>query len=244
MKFISISGKARAGKDSVRKFIADYLTKGGYTVATFSFANPLKDALCMWFNWDRARMDYDTAYKEGDTLDDGSPDPYCEAFGLTRRQLMQRVGTDCLRDHLNPNVWIILADLGVKLGKTPPVDYYIVPDARFQNELAWIKDIGGFEILVRGILVKKGESIDDVYADYLNGAETANFTEHHQHASETDFENWQHYDMTIENIIDENQAPALGLLRLKEFSEAAVQAMMLDDVVTERRDPDGMVQSP
>jgi hypothetical protein len=182
MNFISISGKAGSGKTTVSKYITNYFRQNGYSVNEFSFAGPLKDALCLWFNWDRQRLDTDFNYKEGDKLDDGSPDPYCQRLGMTRRTIMQKFGTECLREGLHQNFWIILADLGVYLGRIPPSDIYLISDARFINELEWVKSIGGFTIKIT-----REETL----------------TDQTQHASENDFLSWKGmYDISINNTID------------------------------------------
>ena len=181
--FISISGVAGSGKSTVSEYLKQKFSVR-YSINDFSFAGPLKDALVLWFGWDRQRLDTDFAYKEGSTLDDGTPDPFCERLGMSRRTIMQRMGTECMRQGMHQNFWIIMADLGVKLGRIDPSDIFIISDARFQNELDWVESINAYRILMLGNTL----------------------TTHTTHASETEFLGWNGYDEQIRNSVD----PALS----------------------------------
>jgi hypothetical protein len=190
--FISISGLAGSGKNTVADYLKTYFREQNYTINDFSFAGPLKDCLCLWFGWDRDRLNNDFAYKEGATLDDGSPDPYCERLGMTRRMIMQKMGTECMRDGMHKDFWIIMADLGVKLGKIPHSDFYIISDARFLNELEWAKSINAYRIFI--------DRTDIINGETLSGT---TLTAHTTHASETEFVGWSGYDEYISNTITE-----------------------------------------
>lgn len=186
--FISISGKAGSGKTTIANYLKNYFRQQNYTVNDFSFAGPIKDCCTLWFGWDRQRLDTDLAYKEGDRLDDGSPDPYCQRLKMTRRQVMQKFGTECMRNGMHPDFWIILASLGVQLGKIPHSDLYIIGDARFCNELEWAWSINAYRILVTRADVISGETL----------------TAHTEHPSEIEFLCWDDFDETIMNVVDEN----------------------------------------
>jgi hypothetical protein len=197
-KFISISGVAGSGKTTVSDYLKSHFRQQNFTINDFSFAGPLKDALCLWFGWDRKRLDSDFAYKEGSTLDDGSPDPFCERLGMTRRQIMQKMGTECMRQGMHPNFWIIMADLGVHLGRIPHSDIYVISDARFLNELEWAKSINGYRLLVMRAECQRGEDPDQARTGH-------SLTTHTKHASETEFLQFDDYDETVVNLIDHNR---------------------------------------
>src|ERR1043166_8074261 len=146
VNFVSISGAAGSGKSTVSNHLRHHFFNQWYECREFSFAGPLKDALCLWFGWDRQRLDTDYGYKEGAKLDDGSPDAYCQALGKTRREIMQLFGTECMRHGMTPDFWIILADIGLQLNKIPPADLHIISDARMLNELEWVKRLNGYRI--------------------------------------------------------------------------------------------------
>lgn len=203
--FISISGVAGSGKTTVSNHLKHYFHREQYEINEFSFAGPLKDALCLWFGWDRKRLDSDFAYKEGSTLDDGSPDPYCDALGFTRRQIMQKMGTECMRQGMHANFWVIMADLGLQSGKIRSSDLYVISDARFLNELEWAKSINAFRVFVTRAECPRGEDPAKIIS-MLPSSNTAgvSLTTQTGHASETEFLNWSGYDEIVVNMIDHN----------------------------------------
>lgn len=205
MNFISISGVAGSGKSTISTQIFKHFHDAGFTINEFAFAGPLKDALCLWFGWDRQRLDTDFAYKEGDTLDDGSPDPYCQRLGMTRRVIMQKFGTECMRDGMHSDFWIILADLALKLGKIPQCDIYIASDSRYTNELKWMESLNGY-------MIKVGR------------ADNSSLTDKTNHTSEKQFLSWNNYTKEIINIID----PCLS-----EYDNMKKFISVIDETITD-----------
>jgi hypothetical protein len=193
--FISISGPAGSGKSTVANYLTQYFREQHLVAHDFSFAAPLKDALSLWCGFDRERLDCDTAYKEGSTLDDGAPDPYCEALGMSRREIMQKFGTECMRHGMAENFWIILADLSVRLGKIPASDVFIISDCRMVNELEWATSINAFRILLTRAEIPRGKSEFQI---------DTTLTSHTAHPSEKEFLGWSDYDEQILNVIDRN----------------------------------------
>lgn len=90
----------------------------------------------------------------------------------TYRELLQKLGTDIFRNHVDTNVWIYTC----LQNYDPDKDNWIVPDVRFINEAEAIKEKGG--LLIRVI---RGESKDT-------------------HISENDLNNYTDFDYTINNI--------------------------------------------
>jgi hypothetical protein len=198
--FISISGLAGSGKTTVSSYLKTHFVLQHYSISDFSFAGPLKDALCGWFNWDRQRLDTDFAYKEGDRLDDGSPDPYCQALGMTRRVIMQKFGTEGMREGVHENFWIIMADLGLRLNKIPHSNINVISDARFVNELDWVKTLNGYSILVVRQECPRGTDPASLPVPTTG----ATLTTSTGHASENSFLTWPHFDKVVVNLIDHN----------------------------------------
>ncbi len=62
----------------------------------------------------------------------------------TLRNLMQKIGTECFRDLIHPDIWAnaLFADYSKK-------DKYIVTDMRFKNELEKIKSVDNDHFLIR-----------------------------------------------------------------------------------------------
>lgn len=207
MKIISISGKAGSGKDVAYQLMAEYLSSIGKTHTRISFAGPLKDHLATMFNWDRDRLDYDATYKEGNTLDDGSPDPACEMLGMCRREAMQLYGTDAVRNNLHPDTWIIAAKIAMANGKFGDYDYGFITDCRFLNELEFTQSMGGTSLQIQR----------------MDGNST--LTDHSAHSSETEWQEWTQWSSIVEN----NGLRTDQKTSLKTFQTALVAAIIKDD---------------
>lgn len=217
MKIIGISGKAGSGKDTVGRIIRDIIEDLNrdrikqLNTQKLSFASNLKDICVFLFGWDRDRLEHDFDYKEGNTLDDGSPDPACEMLGFTRRQVMQKVGTEAMRKGLHRDVWIICMKLDILAGEYSRVDVGLLTDCRFKNELEFVRDMGGTLIRVD----RSGE------ADTL--------TEHTDHQSETDWLTWEDWDYIVQNDIDPDFSEQVNLNLLRDKLELIVSDILEDN---------------
>ncbi len=136
---LGIVGAASSGKSTV----AARLVKT-YSYAEYSFAKPLKDLCAEQFSWDRALLDDATpegvAYKEGPTdlwlpVDNG----YAAESG-TRREVLQYLGADVFRA-MDRDHWVRRAR--VQLVGMPARPGIVMPDVRFENEIALIRELGG-----------------------------------------------------------------------------------------------------
>ena len=113
MQVITISGKARHGKDSAAEFISDYLTYYHYSSVIVHYADFLKFILKEYYHWD------------GNKNEEG-------------RHLLQHIGTDIVREK-NPDFWVTILDQLISV-LFSHVNYIIIPDARFPNEIThWIE---------------------------------------------------------------------------------------------------------
>jgi len=123
----------------------------------------------------------------------------------TRRMLLQKIGTDCGRDIIHPNIWVntVMSNYypyAIK-NSTDCVSKWIIPDVRFPNELQAIQERSGIVIRVnrtpRHIIESLGGklNIDEDFKD----AKLA-----YEHPSETSLDNAK-FDYTIDNngIIEE-----------------------------------------
>lgn len=218
MIVISLSGKAGSGKDTVAKLLMERMTKDGLRVTKVGFADKLKDAACVMYGWDRARLADDAYYKEGglggwvpknnpgatpifpsNPTDPGTPvdltnstlypdmveldtDPICVALGMTRRTIMQRFGTECMRDNMHPDHWIILVQAAMARGEYDEIDVGFVTDARFTNELNFAKTANGLTVRIERV-----------------GTET--LTQHTEHASEQQWQSWTDWDVVVANNV-------------------------------------------
>lgn len=113
--FILCSGRARHGKDTSAEIIKEILAERGYKVLITHYADLLKFICKNFFGWN------------GEKDEAG-------------RTLLQFVGTDCIRAQ-NPDYWVDFVANLIKMfpGKW---DYVIIPDVRFPNEIARVRDAG------------------------------------------------------------------------------------------------------
>jgi len=205
MQIFGIAGKAGSGKDTVYLQMEKKLKEQGFTVTKLSFASKLKDVCCLLFGWDRKRLEHDFTYKEGNTMDDGTLDPACRMLGMTRREIMQKVGTEAMRNGLHRDVWIIALTLAIIRGEYDDVDVGVLTDCRFLNEIDFVTGRGGKMIRV--------ERIDNV--DTL--------TDKVNHASETEIEAFTAYDVLIRN----NPSSTFKQLSLDELAKSIENAVLI-----------------
>lgn len=117
MKIILISGKAEAGKTTAANIIKCYLCGIGKRAAIVPYGQYVKDTAKMIFGWD------------GQKDENG-------------RQLLQWWGTDVVRKK-NENFWVntVMRLAAVLDGE---IDYLIIDDCRFPNEIDLWKDEYGY----------------------------------------------------------------------------------------------------
>lgn len=104
----------------------------------------------------------------------------CEMLGQTRREVMQRVGTEAMRNGLHQDIWIIAKKLEIARGVYKHVDVGFLSDCRFMNELKFVDDQQGLTIRV-------------------DRTDMATLTDRVGHASELEWEAWKHWDLEVKN---------------------------------------------
>lgn len=144
---IGLVGFIGSGKDTVANM---FVERHGCTQD--SFAAPLKDVCSTIFGWDRELL-------EGDTLESRefreTPDMFWTRktgiANFTPRLALQLMGTDVLRNHFHKDIWIDSLEYRMRLQFNQGT-CVVISDARFQNELTLIKEMGG-----KVIWVQRGE---------------------------------------------------------------------------------------
>lgn len=108
MQIITVSGKARHGKDTFAEMLKEEFTADGKRVLIIHYADLLKYLCKQYFGWDGVK-------------------------DVAGRTLLQFVGTDTIRQK-DENYWV---DFVAKFIKLFPDqwDYVIIPDTRFKNEI-------------------------------------------------------------------------------------------------------------
>jgi hypothetical protein len=120
---IGLGHRAQVGKDTT----ADYLV-ARYGFKKLSFATPLKKAAKEIYGFTDAQL-----YGPEKEL----VDPF---WGETPREILQKMGTDCMRRGHRDDIWIQAA----KRILTADVESrWVIADVRFENEAKMIKELGG-----------------------------------------------------------------------------------------------------
>lgn len=122
---IGLTGKSGSGKSTA----ADYLwsTAGFLEMA---FADRLKEATSVLFGWDRLALD-DQEYKA----------EVCPVWGITRREGLQKLGTEAVRGVFGDDFWI--KAWRQVYDQVQGIDNVVVSDVRFFNEADTIRAMGG-----------------------------------------------------------------------------------------------------
>lgn len=127
MRVITISGKARHGKDSIASALKEVFDKKGIPCMIVHYADFLKMILKNYYGID------------------------CSEKSETVRQALQHIGTDVFRKN-NPDCWVNMMLEFIKgLGDT--VKVVVISDCRFPNEITKLRDSiyidGVFSVLVK-----------------------------------------------------------------------------------------------
>lgn len=124
-KIIGFHGIAGAGKDTA----AAALKESEKNTDVFAFAGPLKEACKILFNFSHEQL-HDGFLKE----------VHDERWDRSPRQILQWLGTDILRNHINQDFFVLNMKQRIDASKA---DYVIISDVRFDNEAEFIRSIGG-----------------------------------------------------------------------------------------------------
>lgn len=122
---IGISGKKYSGKSTAAKVLTyDF----GFDETTF--AEPLKQATAVLFNWDHLDLNNGP---EKEVVD--------PRWGVSPRFVLQNMGTDYLRNTFRDDFF--LRNLQNRLEGHQPT-LLVISDVRFPNEVEYIKNRGGY----------------------------------------------------------------------------------------------------
>ena len=147
---IGLCGLIGSGKDTTAGMLEELATKdGGGRCCKISFAGILKDVVSMLFRWDRQLLEGDTV--ESRTFRDTVDDWWSTRLnmpGLTPRKVLQLFGTDVMRTHFHPDIWVVSLEKTVE-SLVKQGTSVIVSDCRFPNEVAAVKKLGGFVVRIQ-----------------------------------------------------------------------------------------------
>lgn len=122
-RLIGIAGKARSGKDTVAGQLV-----GMYHYTRYSFADPIRTAAK-----DILMIDEEWIEKGGKELEV----PWAK---VSYREFAQKMGTEFVREMIHQDFWLLRAE---KFISECLNDNIVIPDVRFENEAAFIREQGG-----------------------------------------------------------------------------------------------------
>ena len=163
IRIIGLGYRMGVGKDTAASFLVDT----GYTRHRFS--DSLKLAACTIFGWDRDDLE-DLDFKM--TVD--------QFWGMTPRTILQKFGTDAVRNNIAQNVWIKSLQRRIQHNSDGA---YVITDVRFVNEAMAIKAWGGKLIKV----VRPGWTPPGLTQQQMT------------HPSETELDGYEGWDAVIAN---------------------------------------------
>jgi hypothetical protein len=143
MRIIAIQGFIGSGKDT----LANLLLEKYENSVKLSFASTLKDIVSVVFGWNRELL-------EGETIQSRNWREEIDEWWskrlniphLTPRWILQNWGTDVLRGHFHPDIW--LASLENKI-RFMNKDVIIITDCRFENEINCLRKLGATFIRIK-----------------------------------------------------------------------------------------------
>ena len=154
---LGITGKAGHGKNTVAEILKEACPAMDWQ--RVAFADALKNVF--WALTGTVPIDT-TDWKH----------KYLPEWGMTRREMLQRIGTDCLRNHFDPDIWVKALFFQMEPGKN-----YVITDVRFKNEVAKIEEMGGKLVRVirhgydNGLPPHESETdLDHMYFDTIHNA--------------------------------------------------------------------------
>ena len=125
IKILGITGKMFSGKDTVAEFVHFAFRNSRIT----SFAYPMKQMMIDYFGF---------TYEDLYTVE--GKNRYNEFWGMTNREALQKIGTECFRNNFHVDTWLKTMEVNIRNDLTPII---IIPDVRFLNEAELIHALGG-----------------------------------------------------------------------------------------------------
>lgn len=142
---IGLCGEKGSGKD----IVANHLVEK-YDFVKISFAYSVKKIISELFGWSYEMLlgETEESRQWRETKDEWWTNKLNMDRDITPRFIMQHIGTDVMRNHFHPDIWVLtvekqMKDIMDKTGKTK----FIVSDLRFINEYEWIKSFACNKIM-------------------------------------------------------------------------------------------------
>lgn len=160
-KFISgvgFAGCMHSGKDTAAGYLKDSIIQlmgATYKVTTLALAQPIK----------QFAMDY-LGLNKHQCYDQEGKAEYNTFWGMTNREILQKIGTDAMRNGFHPDVWVKITELRIKKS-IKEGSFWIVTDVRFPNECEMIRRCGGIVVSMMRPSVEPTVPLDQVHPSEL-----------------------------------------------------------------------------
>lgn len=189
-KIIGISGFIGSGKGTVGDILIET-----YGFKKLSFADRLKDAAAVLYDWPRHLLEGDT--KESRDWRETPDEFWSKELGknITPRLVLQLLGTDCMRHGFDNNIWVLIVKQQIL--NNPDTDF-VLPDVRFYNERDMIRDLGGTTWQVR-----RGEMPEWVDKAISDNRYDTNWMSDYSEIHESEWR-WIDYDQEFGAVINNN----------------------------------------
>ena len=127
---IGVCGLIGSGKGTVADCLVEH-----HGFQKLSFADSLKDGVAAMFDWPRHLLEGDT--EESRTWREQEDAFWTRETGyaVTPRFVLQKVGTECMRQGLFDGIWVSRAK---QIIQQHPERNFVIPDVRFPNEIDMI----------------------------------------------------------------------------------------------------------
>ena len=197
---IGLSGKIRSGKSRVAKIFKKVLEKEGKTCEIKSFASPIYEIVSELYRTDVEQVKKDKrdnliVLMNNSSYNGGAGSDF---FASSYREILQKIGTTA-RDRADEDIWVNALfgydNEKVKGDFTWTSDYWIIDDVRFPNEAKRILECNG-----KLIRINRPDAEDN------------------EHIIENSLNDWQDWDLVIENNISKKKKRKKELTKIvKEF---------------------------
>lgn len=197
---IGLSGKIRSGKSRVAKIFKKVLEKEGKTCEIKSFASPIYEIVSELYRTDVEQVKKDKrdnliVLMNNNRYNGGAGSDF---FASSYREILQKIGTTA-RDRADEDIWVNALfgydNEKVKGDFTWTSDYWIIDDVRFPNEAKRILECNG-----KLIRINRPDAEDN------------------EHIIENSLNEWQDWDLVIENNISKKKKRKKELTKIvKEF---------------------------
>jgi hypothetical protein len=174
---IGFSGKKRVGKDAAADAVKSY----GFVED--AMASPIKTISREVF-----RLSYEQLYGAKKEVED-------EFWGLSPREIMQKVGTDFARSAFNEEVWV---DSFRRRMQDTDHSRIVITDVRFPNEVEAIHDLGGQ--VIRICRPRKEPDLNSTIKALVGQfPRLSQYFGTQYHPSETALDNYEDFDLRLLN---------------------------------------------